>query len=254
MRNQLLTFLKGQPVTVVPHGNYLCFRSAGQEDEEPADATEHPLTVLFMGVKRHKGIEVFLEAMRRLHAAGAPVLATVIGRVNTGDEDVLDCIRELPNVRLEAGYVANAEIGRHYLRSDIVALPYVKGTTSGAVHLAYAFKRPVIASDLPCFRDLVMDGHTGYVVPAGDIEALTAAILHAVAHRTTLGRMGEAGFALVSSARYAWEGIAAQTAEVYRRALMHRKGIPTPESYERGPEDKDPPSRRDLAASRTSLT
>lgn len=253
-RDQLLSFMNGRSVTVVPHGNYLCFRSVAQVAEKPTGETRGALTVLFQGVKRHKGIEVFLEAMHQLLVTGVSVVAIVIGRVNAGDEDLLERIRGLPNVRLMAGYIANADIGGYYLQSDIVVLPYIKGTTSGAVHLAYAFKRAVISSDLPCFRDLVMDGHTGFVVPAGDVEALTGAILQAMAQRTALAQMGEAGFGVVSSARYAWAGIAIQTLEVYRQVQLRGKGRPIPTDYKAGVEDEDRSGRRDLAPSRTSLT
>ncbi|MBX3235212.1 MAG: glycosyltransferase family 4 protein [Nitrospiraceae bacterium] len=253
-RLRLAPLLGTKDAAVVPHGNYLCFRSGAACEESVPDDSGAPLRVLFMGVKRHKGIEAFLEAMRRLLAAGEAVTATIIGRVNTGDEDLLDRIKELPNVRLEAGYVPNGEIERQYRRHDIVALPYIKGTTSGAVHLAYAFERPVIASDLPCFRDLVVEGKTGFVAAAGDAGALTEAFRRAIAARSRLPEMGTIGFQAVSQPRYSWERIAGETLVVYRQARARREGQAGQASYQSLGEDAASSPNSDAAASRTSVT
>lgn len=255
-RDRFVSLLgKPEVVAVVPHGNYLCFRSTQQSQERAMDRTEGPLRILFMGIKRHKGIEVFLEAMKHLMLLGAPVTATVIGRVNAGDEDLLERIRTLPNVLLEAGYVTNQDLEMWYRRHDLVALPYIRGTTSGAVHLAYAFDRPVIASDLPCFRELVIDGETGFVVRAGDAMALIQGIQRALSARFMLRRMGAAGFFNVSRPRYAWDRIAAQTLRVYYRAIAKSSGDVIPSSYLSVEGDDDVVScNRDLAASRTSST
>lgn len=253
-RDRLLVLLGDREVAVVPHGNYLCFRSGRRSREADAEESQGPMRLLFMGVKRHKGIEVFLEAMEHLLGLGAAVTATVIGRVNTGDEDLLERIRTLPNVRLEAGYVANSDMERQYRRHDLVALPYIRGTTSGAVHLAYAFDRPVIASDLPCFRELVIEGETGFVVRAGDAMALAEGIQRALDVRDSLPHMGAVGFLNVSRPRYAWDRIADRTLRIYHRAMAKNRGKAIPAAYAPVEGEDSSPRSSDLAASRTSLT
>lgn len=207
-------------VVVIPHGNYLVFRQFIQTT--PTDRSDKPV-VLFLGIKRHKGIEVFLNAMQQLQSENFPVKGLIAGRINPGDEDLIDRIKSLANVELDATYLPNREIWRIYNRADIVVMPYLKGTTSGAVHLAYAFKRPVIVSDIECFRQIVTDGETGSVVPRGDAESLTHAIKQLSENKTMREAMGMAGFERVSSGDYHWDRIAELTAGLYKQILNGKK-------------------------------
>jgi glycosyltransferase involved in cell wall biosynthesis len=53
--------------------------------------------------------------------------------------------------------------------------------------------RPVVASDVGGLPEIVADGDTGFVVPAGDAEALADAIVTLVSDLTRAAEMGEAG-------------------------------------------------------------
>jgi|GEM_PF-1805923 len=214
-RRTLANPLGGKIPAVIPHGNYLVFRNYMPEGVEDSSPVQEPPAVLFLGIKRHKGIEVFIEALRRLHRRGIPVRAMIAGRVNPGDEDLIEQIRGLPNAEILPGYIPNADLWRTYRRSDAVILPYLRGTTSGAVHLAYAFKRPVIASDLDCFREVVVEGKTGLIVPRGDAQALAEAMIRICANQEERLRMGEEAFRHTQSERFEWNSIARQTYLVY---------------------------------------
>lgn len=207
-------------VAIIPHGHYLVFR---QYIQEATNGPNHKLrekpVVLLLGIKRHKGIEVFLDAMRQLQDEDYPVKGVIAGRINPGDQDLIDRIKSLRNVELDAGYLPNREVWRVYDQSDVVVMPYLKMTTSGAVHLAYAFKRPVIVSDIECFRQIVTDGETGVVVRRGDAEGLAGAIKRLCEDKAMREAMGAAGFERVSSGDYRWERIAELTVGVYNSAL-----------------------------------
>jgi glycosyltransferase involved in cell wall biosynthesis len=53
--------------------------------------------------------------------------------------------------------------------------------------------RPVVASDVGGLPEIVADGETGFVVPAGDAEALADAMVRLVSDLTRAAEMGEAG-------------------------------------------------------------
>lgn len=204
-------------MTIVPHGNYLVFRDFLPDQPAPAvSATDEPPVMLFQGIKRHKGIEVFLAAVRLLNQRGCRFRALITGQVNPGDEDLLAIIKATPNITLDSRYVPSRELWQVYTRAAMVVMPYLKGTTSGAVHLAFAFARPVIASDLDCFRELVIDGVTGMTVPAGDAEALATAIQNLLETPDQARAYGQHGFELVSGATFDWKRIASVTAQAYQ--------------------------------------
>jgi glycosyltransferase involved in cell wall biosynthesis len=211
--------MQGTRITVIPHGNYLVFGKLGKPEGEVPRRNTFPL-VLFFGIKRNKGIEVFLRALRELQDEGYPVRFLIAGRITPGDEDLFESLGQLKNVEVKPGYIPNRDLWRVYDACDMVAFPYLRGTTSGAIHLAYAFKRPVIVSDLECFRDIVIHGKTGLVVPRGDSVSLAAAIRQMCRDPDSRTRMGEEGYRLACSGRYRWDSIASRTLGVYRDAFL----------------------------------
>jgi len=63
--------------------------------------------------------------------------------------------------------------------------------------------RPVIVSShVGCGPDLVLPGRTGWVVPAGDVAALTAVLAEALACPEQLQRMGAAARAHINQFSY----------------------------------------------------
>lgn len=79
---------------------------------------------------------------------------------------------------------------------------------------AMAAGRPVIASDLPPLRELVRDGETGLLVPAGDVAALAAALDRLARSPRLRRQLGSAARADVAAHR-TWTAVAQQCAEVY---------------------------------------
>lgn len=211
------------PTVVVPHGNYLVFRKFLYGGKDPEMPSNNPPIALFLGIKRHKGIIIFLEALLQLQEMDFPIMAKIVGRINPGDEDIVEMIKKIRNVEINPGYIPNAELWRVYANSDFVVLPYLKGTTSGAIHLAYAFKRPVIASDIECFNDLVVHGKTGFIVPKGDPSALAGAMKRICLSREERYRMGEAGFNLECLSTYDWKFISGKTVHIYRDVIRSMK-------------------------------
>ena len=75
---------------------------------------------------------------------------------------------------------------------------------------------PVVASPAGGIPEVVEDGVSGRIVPAGDVEALTAAIRDL---RTDAGRRAALGAALRDRVRagYTWDRIAEKTAAAIDR-------------------------------------
>ncbi len=58
---------------------------------------------------------------------------------------------------------------------------------------AMALKKPVVATDIPGPRDIVIDGETGFLVPPGDIETMARKIIYLLDNPDIAKKMGEAG-------------------------------------------------------------
>lgn len=78
---------------------------------------------------------------------------------------------------------------------------------------AFACALPVIASDIPGYRE-VLDARASVAVPPGDERALVDAISDLVGDEPRRAQLGEAGREIAVE-RYSWPGIARRLETVY---------------------------------------
>ncbi len=169
--------------------------------------------VLYLGqVRRYKGIEVVVDAVDRLHAAGEDVVLDVVG----------PWVERLPRLRrrLEAsahvvvhGAVDAATKRRLLEESTIMCLPSSQESL-GMVYLeTWAVGRPVVGADIPPVRELFERTGGGLAVertPQAVADALRRLLHDADLRR----RLAEAGHAAVHD-EYNWETAASRTRAVY---------------------------------------
>ncbi|GEM_PF-2762016 len=76
---------------------------------------------------------------------------------------------------------------------------------------------PVVCTDIPAHREMVVDGQTGLLFPPKDIAALIRALKRVLGDPELAARLGRAGQA--SARRRTWRQAALRTLEVYRALL-----------------------------------
>ena len=102
--------------------------------------------------------------------------------------------------------------------ADLLVFPATVPHFAVPVVEAAAAGRAVIASDYPAMRELVSDGETGLLVPAGDPHALASAIFSLFADDAQRHRLGDAARRRARQARTV-AAEAKSMAQVYDRAL-----------------------------------
>jgi phosphatidylinositol alpha-mannosyltransferase len=85
---------------------------------------------------------------------------------------------------------------------------------------AFASATPVVASDIPGYRD-VMDERSGVAVPPGDHEALERAVVELLEDEPRRERMGAAAREIARE-RYDWRDIAKRMLAIYELAIEGR--------------------------------
>ena len=63
--------------------------------------------------------------------------------------------------------------------------PYISATQSGVLTLAFYFGKPILASDVPFFKELITNGVNGALFHCGDKAALEKALLTLLSKDTT---------------------------------------------------------------------
>lgn len=137
-----------------------------------------------------KGISDFVEVARRCETLCQDARFVVIGPENSYTEKLK--AGPLPKNLVFAGY-ANDPTAAMTMVNVVLSLSHVAESFGRTVAEAQAARRPVIAYRHGAMSELVEDGVTGLLVPAFDIDAVTAAVVRLCANPELIRTMGEAG-------------------------------------------------------------
>ncbi len=169
------------PMHIVPNGiDPTVFATphlpAGMEMPAPATRESGALRLLFVGRcdEPRKGLRHLLAATALLRERGRHVELRVVGH---GDPLVFgDLVRRSGAVFM--GRVDDTQLVEMYRWCDVFCAPSTHGESFGVVLIeAMASGRPVVASDIPGYRDATLGA--AILVPPADPEALATAILRA---------------------------------------------------------------------------
>ena len=96
----------------------------------------------------------------------------------------------------------------------MVVLPYIEGSQTGIIPIAYSFKKPVVVTDVGSISEVVVDGETGYVVNPRNSEELAEAIITILKNKNEREKMGNTAYLKMKN-ELSWDKIAEKTIELY---------------------------------------
>jgi glycosyltransferase involved in cell wall biosynthesis len=199
----------GERVHVIPHGALTHLGDAPLAS--PPFAPAAPVVLFFGLLRPYKGLDVLLEAWRGI--ADAELWVVGMPRMD------LAPLRALApaGVRFVTRFVSDAELRACIQAATLVVLPYREIDQSGAMFTALACAKPLLLSDAGGFEEIARAG-AARAVPAGDAQALHAALEELLGDRAALESMSSRALALARG-EYAWSTIARRTIELYRALL-----------------------------------
>ena len=181
-------------------------------ESAPAGGREH--RIVFAGRQEpRKGLHVLLRAWPEIHrrtglrltVAGADPLAVrlLLARLRVPD-DGIDVV----------GFLSQEELTTTLLGAKALVAPSIGQESFGMVLTrAFACALPVVASDIPGYRE-VLEPETSVTVAPDDVAALANAVCGLIADEPRRERMGEAARELAVE-RYSWPRIAQRLVSVY---------------------------------------
>jgi phosphatidylinositol alpha-mannosyltransferase len=179
-----------------------------------ADAGNREHRIAFVGRhEQRKGLQVLLRAWPTVHAATGARL-----RLIGADPLAVGLLQRRLGVSGEGidvlGFLSQDELTEELLSAKALAAPSIGGESFGMVLTrAFACALPVVASDIPGYRD-VATAATSLSVPPGDPVSLAQALVAIVEDEPRRQAMGAAAREL-AQAEYGWEKIAQRLAGVY---------------------------------------
>jgi glycosyltransferase involved in cell wall biosynthesis len=185
----------------------------------PGDAREK--VVLFFGsISHYKGLDVLVRAFARLpkerlirtrlRICGNPQIP--LGPIKTlvresGIED---------RVTWDLRYVPDEEIHSIVDEASLVALPYRHVDGSGVLSTVLSYGKPIVATRIGGFGEILSDGIHGRIVEPEDPDALSIALEDVLSDPTRSHAMGEA-VKLLAERWPTWEEAAQETIRIYEK-------------------------------------
>ncbi len=189
-------------------------RDLFEDDLSSAAAGVVPLRILFVGqAVERKGLSILLRAFEALRDH-VPATLTLVG---ASSEEVAHMTLDDRGIRA-LGKVSESRKLAELARADVLCAPSLGGESFGMVITeGLAAGTPVLASDIPGYRDVLRDGIDGQLVPAGDPLALAEAMRRLALEPVRRAHMAAA--ARERAERFAWPHVAAEVLDCYEQAL-----------------------------------
>jgi glycosyltransferase involved in cell wall biosynthesis len=182
---------------------------------------DKPIILMPARLSRKKGHGVLVEALARLGRSDiCCIMVGDDGRKTRYRSELIDLVQSRRLGGIVRLLPQIPDIAAAYSIADVVVAPSIQPEGFGRVPVeAQAMGRPVIASDLGGFRETVIDGVTGLLVPPGDPDRLAAAIAGALM-LTPADRAALSGHAMGNvHATFTRERMCADTLAIYRELV-----------------------------------
>jgi D-inositol-3-phosphate glycosyltransferase len=223
---QALAGIPPSKICVIYHGNYL--DTIGDIPNKAFARNRLGLLddvklILFFGqIKKVKGLDILLEAMKRVSEEHPNAVCLVAGRpwkLKFSEYELL--INRLgieKNIVADIRYIPDEEIKYFYSASDLVVLPYRRIYQSGVLLLAMSYQRPVLVSNLPSMTEIISDGVNGHVFDSGSAESLAEKIIWFFDSLENANKVGVKGYQHVKASND-WDDIGMRTRNLYVSCL-----------------------------------
>ncbi|AGF97070.1 glycosyltransferase [Methanosarcina mazei Tuc01] len=199
-------------ISIIPHGDYSFFSSIIHKK-----INEEENTILFFGrILEYKGIDYLIKA-EPLISEKIPNIKIIIA--GSGDFSKYESmINNKNHFEIINEYIPDEKVSELFQKSSVVVLPYVEASQTGIIPIAYAFKKPVVATDVGSLSEVIVDGVTGFIVPPRDSKLLADSLLNILLNKNLKNSMGSAAYEFMKE-NMSWKGIAQKTIVEYQKLL-----------------------------------
>jgi phosphatidylinositol alpha-mannosyltransferase len=198
---------------IIPNGIDLARFSAPREPMP--QYRDGKLNVLFVGrLEKRKGVSHLLRAWRhvRREIPAARLIVVGEGRPLEGYQRFADA-HGMPEI-VFTGYVPPEDLLRYYQTCDVFCAPSTGQESFGIVLLeAMAAGKPIVASAIPGYQEVVRHRQEALLVEPRDEVALAMSLVHVLADAGLRQALAEAGRR--RAAQFAWDRIASSVLAYY---------------------------------------
>ena len=210
-------------IIVVPNGvDIEKFKPLGKKNSRNLlNLPENKNIILFVGsLGSIKGVEYLIKAAKDFVNTDTELY--LVGRDDGLKKSLVKMAQELKIIDFIKfiGPVNHEKIPIWISASDILVLPSLSEGRPNVVLEALACEVPVVATDVGGIPELMIEGETGYLVPAKNPVQLSEKINKLLENENLRAKMGKFGRKSIIQRGLTWEAHAKKTVEIYSKLVQ----------------------------------
>ena len=208
---------------MVPNSNLHLVNGVGVDIQTffyaPQPSNEPPIIVFPGRLLWAKGVGTLVEAARILKSK-LEVRIVLVGKPDPGNPESIEetIIQNWVNQGVVEWWGWQSDMCSVYHKCNIVVLPSMGEGLSKSLLEAAACGRPIVATDVPGCKELVIPGVTGYLVPTDQPGVLANRLEKLILNADLRDQMGRSGRRLIEE-NYSDELVNEQIFKIYRSLL-----------------------------------
>lgn len=194
-------------IYIVPLGEFSYY------DKWKKKVVNEDKSVLFFGrIQDYKGLDYLIKAEPLITSIVPDAKIVIAG---SGDfKKYAKMINNKNHFDIHNRFIPDEEVATFFQNASVVVLPYIDGSQTGIIPIAYSFSKPVVVTNVGSIPEVVDDGSTGYVVPPNNPKALADAIVRLLKDDELRTKMGKNAFKKAKN-ELSWDNIARKTISIY---------------------------------------
>jgi glycosyltransferase involved in cell wall biosynthesis len=213
------TGISSNKIDIIPHGVFQCYQKEVNSPLKNMDAQEDKIILFFGVIKDYKGLDLLIASLAklpeellrkiRLVVAGYPFIPIEPLRRLAIELGVID------RITWDLRFIPENEVSSYFETATVVVFPYRAIDQSGAMHIALAFSKPIVATKVGGFPEILQDGVHGYLVEPDDSFGLAIALNRILTDPVRIHKMSLAVSNLADS--LSWNMVARKTIHTYKK-------------------------------------
>lgn len=174
----------------VPHFKYVFKKNYDESlisNEIKKSIERDKINLLFFGnLNESKGVDILIDSINKLPEDIANRLNVIIAGKDFDGSVNRFPIKYEHIVRIFKRHISDDELRFLYQRVDYLTLPYRKTSQSGILEMAFYFKRPILASNIPYFNKTLQEFPSFGILAGGDSQSYANTIKSVISnHKQT---------------------------------------------------------------------
>ena len=205
-------------IHVIPHGEFSFYTKWAHI------GVKETKSILYFGsIRDYKGIQYLIEAGQKIISEIPSARITIAGEGDFSKYAALIASKEnISAYEIDNRFIPDEEVAALFQKAAVVVLPYIDGSQTGVVPIAYSFGKPVVVTNVGSIAEVVDEGKTGFVVPPRDSKALAQALIKLLSNDELRKKMGENAQSKING-DLSWDLVAQNTLEVYKGVICKKR-------------------------------